>query len=82
MICRTLADVIAFNAASEREGSALFGQELFEAAEATAGLAPIRPTARALQRVQESADTRGLARPCSRSTASMPWSRPATGPPS
>jgi amidase len=36
--CRTLADVIAFNAASERELS-LFGQELFEEAEATAGLA-------------------------------------------
>ena len=36
--CRTLAEVIAFNAASERE-FALFGQELFEKAEATAGLA-------------------------------------------
>ena len=36
--CRTLAEVIAFNAANERE-LALFGQELFERAEATTGLA-------------------------------------------
>jgi amidase len=36
--CRTLAEVIAFNAGSERE-PALFGQDLFEQAEATAGLA-------------------------------------------
>jgi amidase len=36
--CRTLAELIAFNTESERE-LALFGQELFEQAEATAGLA-------------------------------------------
>jgi amidase len=36
--CRTLAELIAFNAKSERE-LALFGQELFEQAEASAGLA-------------------------------------------
>ena len=36
--CRTLADVIAFNAATPAE-LALFGQELFEQAETTAGLA-------------------------------------------
>ena len=36
--CRTLAEVIAFNARSERE-LALFGQELFEQAQATGGLA-------------------------------------------
>ena len=36
--CRTLADVIAFNAATPRE-TALFGQELLEQAQATKGLA-------------------------------------------
>ena len=37
MKTRTLADVIAFNKASPRE-LALFGQDLFEKAEATKGL--------------------------------------------
>ncbi len=37
MKTRTLADVIAFNAAEPRE-TVLFGQELFERAEATGGL--------------------------------------------
>lgn len=48
---RTLADVIAFNAAEPRE-TVLFGQDLFERAEATAGLddpAYIEARARSLQ---------------------------------
>jgi len=44
---RTLADVIAFNRAHADEELALFGQELFERAEATAGLDEAYRTARA-----------------------------------
>ncbi len=58
--CRTLAELIAFNAASERE-LALFGQELFEQAQASAGLADpayVKARANGLQMAGED----GLAR--------------------
>ena len=60
---RTLADLIAFNAASPRE-LALFGQDLFEQAEATAGLgdpAYLEARARSLRAAREDGLDRLLA---------------------
>ena len=54
---RTLADLIAFNKAHAGQEMALFGQELFEQAEATKGLAdPAYKKARALSLLKAGAD--------------------------
>ncbi len=57
---RTLADVIAFNAAEPRE-MAWFGQELFEQAQATGGLSDPKYT-QALQKAHDLAGPQGIDR--------------------